>query len=108
MNLSFLEQLCDELLQSDNERSATLSAMSDAQLQKIYVDVLHQFGLELICGVDSHSHWMSDFLMIVANQGPIHACQTAFYAILCELDRRGVDRPDSEGGNAWRTPGQAR
>jgi hypothetical protein len=68
--------------------------MSDAELETVYVDVLHQFGLELICGVDSHSHWMSDFLMIVANRGPIHACQTAFYAVLLEMDRRGIDEPD--------------
>ena len=94
MNLEVLEALCNELLRSDNERSPTLSAMSDAELQTVYVDVLHQFGLELICGVDSHSHWMNDLLVIVANQGPIHACQTAFYAILVELERRGVDEPD--------------
>ena len=94
MNLEFLEDLCNELLQSDNERSATLSAMSDAKLQKIYVDVLHQFGLELICGVDAHSHWMFDSLVICSNQGPIHASQTVFYAILVEMDRRRVDRPD--------------
>ena len=93
MNLNFLAHLCDELLQY-NERSPTLSAMSDAELQTLYVDVLHQFGLELICGVDSHSHWMNDLLVIVANQGPIHAAETAFYAILCEMDRRGVDEPD--------------
>jgi hypothetical protein len=93
MNLNFLAGLCDELLQY-NERSPTLSAMSDAELQTVYVDVLRQFGLELICGVDIHSHWMNDLLVIVANQGPIHACQTAFYAILVELERRGVDEPD--------------
>ena len=93
MNLNFLAGLCDELLQY-NERSPTLSAMSDAELQTVYVDVLRQFGLELICGVDIHSHWMNDLLVIVANQGPIHAAETAFYAILCEMDRRGVDEPD--------------
>ena len=96
MNLEFLQTLCTELLQSNNERSATLSAMCDTALQTLYVDVLHQFGLELICGVDSHSHWMNDLLVIVANEGPIHACQTAFYAILVELERRGVDEPDVE------------
>src|SRR5271157_2025088 len=96
MNLQFLEDLCNELLQSDNERSATLSAMSDAELQTVYVDVSRQFGLELVCGVYEHSHWLSDLLVICGNQGPIHASQTAFYAILVEMDRRGVDRPDVE------------
>ena len=94
MNLEFLEALCNELVQSDCERSAILAALSDAELQDAYVDVLHQFGLELVCGVDTHSHWTCDFLMIVANQGPIHACQTAFYAVLVEMDRRGIDEPD--------------
>ena len=94
MNLEFLETLCNELLQSDNERSETLSAMSDAELQTIYVDVLHQLGLELIIGLDAHSHWLSDLLVIGSNLGPIHAAETAFYAILCEMDRRGVDEPD--------------
>jgi hypothetical protein len=94
MNLEFLEALCNELVQSDCERSAILAALSDAELQDAYVDVLHQFGLELVCGVDTHSHWTCDFLMIVANQGPIHAAETAFYAILCEMDRRGIDEPD--------------
>jgi hypothetical protein len=94
MNLNFLADLCDELLLSDNERSATLSAMSDAELQTVYVDVLHQLGLELVIGVDEHSSWMCDLLLIGGNQGPIHACQTAFYAILVELERRGVDEPD--------------
>jgi hypothetical protein len=94
MNLDFLEDLCNELLQSDNERSATLSAMSPAALQTVYVDVLHQLGLELIIGLDAHSHWLSDLLVIGSNLGPIHAAETAFYAILCEMDRRGVDEPD--------------
>jgi hypothetical protein len=94
MNLDFLEDLCGELLQSDCDRSESLAALSDAELQDAYVDVLQQFGLELVIGVDEHSHWMSDSLLIYSNQGPIHACQTAFYAILCELDRRGGDRPD--------------
>jgi hypothetical protein len=94
MNLKVLEDLCDELLRSDSERSPTLSAMSDGDLERVYVDVLHQFGLELICGVDAHSHWMSDSLVISSNLGPIHGAETAFYAILCEMDRRGVDEPD--------------
>jgi hypothetical protein len=94
MNLQFLEDLCDELLQSD--RSAILAVLADAELQNAYVDVLHQFGLELVCGVDERSTWMSDLLVIGGNQGPIHLCETAFYAILVEMDRRGVDRPDVE------------
>jgi hypothetical protein len=94
MDLTFLEHLCAELLQSDNERSAILAALSDDGLRTVYVDVLHQFGLELICGVDSHSHWTCDFLMIVANQAAIHAAETAFYAILLEFERRGIDEPD--------------
>jgi hypothetical protein len=96
MNLTLLEDLCDELLVSDSEASAILSSMSDAELQDAYVDVLQQFGLELVIGVDERSRWMSDLLVIDGNQGPIHACQTAFYAILCEMERRGVDLPDGE------------
>jgi|BarGraIncu00222A_1022003.scaffolds.fasta_scaffold151396_2 hypothetical protein len=95
MNLQFLEDLCDELLQSDCERSAILAALSDSELQTVYFDILQQLGLELVCGVDSHSHWMFDSLVICTNLGPIHAAETAFYAILVELDRRGVDRPDA-------------
>ena len=96
MNLQFLEDLCDELLQSDNERSAILAALTDAELQAVYVDVLRQFGLELVIGVDDdeHSSWMSDSLVIGSNLGPIHASQTAFYAILVEMERRGVEEPD--------------
>ena len=94
MDLKFLEDLCDELLVSDSETSAILAALTDAELKDVYLDVLRQLGLELVCGVDSHSHWINDLLVIVANQGPIHACETAFYAILVELDRRGVDEPD--------------
>ena len=96
MNLQFLEDLCDELLQSDCERNAVLAALTDAELRDAYVDVLQQFGLELICGAYEHSSWMSDLLVIGGNQGPIHACQTAFYAILVEMDRRGIDRPNVE------------
>ena len=94
MNLKFLEALCTELVQPDCERSAILAALSDGELKDAYLDVLRQLGLELVCGVDSHSHWTCDFLMIVANQGPIHACQNAFYAVLVEMDRRGIDEPD--------------
>jgi hypothetical protein len=94
MNLEFLEDLCDELLQSDCERSAILAALTDAELQAVYVDVLRQFGLELVIGVDEHSRWMSDSLVIGSNLGPIHASETAFYAILVEMERRGVEEPD--------------
>ena len=98
MNLDSLEALCIELVSSDNDTSAVLAALSDDELQDAYVDVLHQFGLELVIGVDAHSHWMSDSLLIYSNQAAIHLCQTAFYADLCELERRGIDRPDERGG----------
>ena len=94
MNLDSLEALCLELVQSDSETSATLAAQSDAELQDTYLDVLRQLGWELVIGVDAHSHWMSDSLVISSNLGPIHGAETAFYAILCEMDRRGVDEPD--------------
>ena len=95
MNLQWLEDLCAELLQPDCEQSAILAALSNAELQNAYVDVSRQFGLELVCGVYEHSHWIAaDLLLIGSNQGPIHASQTAFYAILVEMDRRGVDWPD--------------
>jgi hypothetical protein len=67
-----------------------LAAQSDAELQDTYLDVLRQLGWELVIGVDAHSHWLSDSLMIYSNQAAIHLCQTAFYAILCEFDRRGA------------------
>ena len=94
MNLQFLEDLCAELVQSDCERSEILAALSDGELKDAFVDVSHQLGLELVCGVYEHSHWLSDLLVIGSNLGPIHASQTAFYAILVELDRRGLDWPD--------------
>ena len=94
MDLEFLEALCNELVRSNCERSEILAALTDAELKDAYLDVLRQLGLELVCGVDSHSHWTCDFLMIVANQGPIHACQTAFYAVLVEMERRGIDEPN--------------
>ena len=105
MNLQFLEDLCNELLRSNNERSATLSAMSDAELQVAYADVLRQYGLELVIGVDEHSSWMGDVLVIGANEGPIKACAAAFLAILVEMDRRGVDRPDVSGEKEERRSG---
>ena len=96
MNLTFLEDLCAELLQPDCERSTILAALTDSQLKDAYWDVSRQFSLELLCGVYEHSSWISDLLVIDGNQGPIHASQTAFYAILVELDRRGLDWPEAE------------
>jgi hypothetical protein len=96
MNFQFLEDLCDELLQSDCGKSALLAALTDAGLREAYFDILQQLGLELAIGVDEHSSWMCDLLLIGGNQGPIHASQTAFYAILVELERRGLDLPDDE------------
>lgn len=94
MNLDSLEALCVELVQSDCDRSEILTAFSDADLQDAYFDVLHQLGLELAIGLDAHSHWLADSLLIYSNQEAIHLCQTAFYALLCEFDRRGVERPE--------------
>ena len=96
MDLTFLEHLCAELVQPDCERSAILAALSDDELRTVYTDVLHQFSLELACGVYEHSHWLPDLLVIAGNLGPIHACQTAFYAIVVELDRRELDWPQEE------------
>ena len=91
-NMTFqrLEDLCIELVQCDGGRSESLAALSDAELQDAYLDVLWQLGWELVIGVDAHSHWVSDSLLIYSNQAAIHLCQTAYYAILCEMDRRGV------------------
>jgi hypothetical protein len=91
MNLHQLDELCDELLVSDSEASAILLSMSDAELQDAYVDVVHQYGLELVIGTEEQSTWMSDVLVIAANQGPIFACSAAFQAILLEMSRRNVD-----------------
>jgi len=57
MNLQWLEDLCAELIQPGCERSAILAALSDSELQDAFIDVSRQLGLELVCGVDSHSHW---------------------------------------------------
>jgi hypothetical protein len=94
MTLQELEELCCELLQCDSETGAILSAMSDTELQAAHDDVVRQYGLELVIAADEHSNWMGELLIIGANQGQILACQAAFYAILVEMDRRGVDRPD--------------
>jgi hypothetical protein len=98
MTLQQIEDLCYGILDSDSETSAVLAAFSDADLQAAYTDVLRQYGLELVCGAYEYSGWMGDLLMIGANEGPIKACAMAFLAILVELDRRGVDRPDLAQG----------
>jgi hypothetical protein len=41
-----------------------LAALSDGELKDAYLDVSRQLGLELVCGLDSHSHWMADLLLI--------------------------------------------
>lgn len=55
MTLDQLDELCDELLDPDCGRSAILSAMSDAELQSAYVDIFHQYGLELVIGAEEKS-----------------------------------------------------
>ena len=102
MNFQQLEDFCIELVKSDSDRSATLAALNDLELQDAYLDVLRQLGWELVIGVDAHSHWLSDSLLISSNREAIHLCQTAFYALLCEFDRRGVDRPGGEERAAGR------
>jgi hypothetical protein len=92
MTLHQLEHFCYELLASDTDTN-TLRALSDKELQDAYVDVLHQYGLELVCGAYEHSSWMGDLLMIGANEGPIKACGAAFLAVLVEMERRGVEQP---------------
>jgi hypothetical protein len=94
MTLNQLDELCDELLDPDCERSAILSAMSDAELQSAYPDIVRQFGLELVIGTEEQSTWMSDVLVIAANQGPLFACSLAFQAILIEMSRRNLDPPE--------------
>jgi hypothetical protein len=94
MTIQQLENLCDELLLQPNcESSELLAALSDTELQDAYLDVLRQYGLELVIGAED-SGWMSDLLVIGNNQGAILACQTAFAAVLLEMSRRGVERPD--------------
>jgi hypothetical protein len=93
MTLHQLDELCDELLGTDCERSAILSAMSDSELQSAYVDVFHQYGVELVIGAEE-SAWISELLVINTNQGPIFGCSVAFKAILLELSRRKVYPPD--------------
>jgi len=96
MTLQFLEELCDELLQPDCERSAILTALSDPELKDAYVDVLHQCGLELVCGAYEHSSWMGDLLLIGANEGPIKVLRQRFSPSSVEFNRRGIDRPGQE------------
>ena len=91
MTFDQLNHLCDEILQSDSDRSALLASLSDAELQSAYVDVFRQYGLELVIGTEEKSTWMSDVLVIGANQGPIFACAAAFQAILLELSRRKLE-----------------
>jgi hypothetical protein len=93
MTLDQLENLCDDLLVSDSDTSEILAALSDEELRTAYSDVLRQWSLELAVGAYENSSWLGDILVIGCNQGPIHASETAFYAILVELGRRGVDRP---------------
>jgi len=88
MTLQQLEDLCNELAFSDSDTGGTLAALTDTELQAAYVDVLHQYGLELVCGAYENSGWIGELLMIGANEGPIKACAMAFLAILVELDRR--------------------
>jgi len=95
MNLQQLENLCYDLLDSDDADTNALAALSDTELKLAYLDVLQQYGLELVCGAYEHSSWMGDLLMIGANEGPIKACAAAFLAILVEFERRGVSRPDA-------------
>ena len=84
-----LEQLCDELLSTDIcQTSAVLSALSADELETAYEGILHQYGLELVIGASDDSDWRSGMLVIAANQGSIHFCQTAFYAIRLERQRR--------------------
>jgi hypothetical protein len=101
MTLQQLEDLCYGIVASDSNTSA-LAALSDAELQAAYMDILRQYGLELVCGAYESSTWMGDLLMIGANEGPIKACAMAFLAILIELDRRGVERPDLESSETER------
>jgi len=71
-NMTFqqLEDLCIELVQSDCDRSESLAAFSDAELQDVYVSVLRQSDWSLLSAVDEHSHWMSDSLLIYSNSRP--------------------------------------
>ncbi len=50
-NEELFERLADELLHSDIcEPSAIVSALFGEDLQHLYDNVLHQFGLELVVG----------------------------------------------------------
>ncbi|MGA2135696.1 MAG: hypothetical protein ABSH50_25675 [Bryobacteraceae bacterium] len=95
MTFSQLNCLCDEILQSDSDRSHLLASFSDLELQRAYVDTLRQFGVELAVGIEANSNWiLPEVLMIGGNPGPIHACQAAFEAIRLEMSRRKVDPPN--------------
>jgi len=96
MDLTFLAHLSAELIEPGCERSEILAALDDLELRNAYFDVQHQLGLELTCGLYEHSHSFPGMLVIAANLGPIFASQTSFYAILQELDRRGLDWPDEQ------------
>jgi len=93
MTLEQLNELCDEVLDSDCEGSAILLALSDAELQTACADVLKQYGLELAIGAEEQSTWMGELLLIGANLGPILDCQAAFQAVLLEMQRRNIDPP---------------
>ncbi len=93
MTLQQLENFCYELLDSGADTNA-LAALSDAELQDAYTDVLRQYGLELVCGAYEDSTWMGGMLMIAGNEGPIKALAAAFLGVLVEIDRRAIKRPD--------------
>jgi len=92
MTVQQIEDLCYEIVASDSNTSA-LGALSDAELQDAYADVLRQWSLELAIGAYESSAWIGELLMIGANEGPIKACAMAFLATLVEMDRRGVHPP---------------
>jgi hypothetical protein len=91
MTFDQLNHLCDEILQSDSDRSALLASFSDTELHDAYVDVFRQYGVELVIGAEEKSTWMCELLVIGSNQGPIFACAAAFQAILLEMSKRQMD-----------------
>jgi len=92
MTLQQLETFCYELLATDGGTN-TLTAFTDEELKMAYLDVLQQYGLELVCGAYENSTWMGGTLMIAGNEGPIKACATAFLAVLVEMSKRNIPLP---------------
>jgi hypothetical protein len=89
----FVRSLGDELLVTDiDQPSRILSALSDEELHEVCVNILTQFGRELVFGACSNSEWLDGKLVIQTNEELIHLFQVVQYATRLEIERRKSPR----------------